>query len=206
MGYISTERVAEIRNTLKEKFPQVKFSVKKNGYSGVVITILKSPYFEGIKYYAVNEFSIERRFYGKEKDFLLEIVNIANEGVKYYDTADYGTQPSFYIYIHIGKNDWDKPQQHICTDLKGLEIRDNCEKIQLVLVDRETIGYIQPEAPTQIAALRTTSQRRPQIGTFPLDPHTMNIRLAGKADFDLLGVSFDYYANDPAYLHADNAV
>jgi hypothetical protein len=201
MGYISTERVAEIRNILKEKFPQVKFSVKKNGYSGVIITILKSPHFEGIKYYSVNEFNIERRFYGKEKDFLLEIVNIANEGVKYYDTADYGTQPSFYIYIYIGKYE----QQHICTDLKGLEIRDS-EKIQLVLVDRETIGYIQPEAPTQIATLRTTSQFHPQIGTFPLDPHTMSIRLAGKADFDLLGVSFDYYANDPAYLHADNAV
>lgn len=205
MGYISTERVAEIRNTLKKKFPDVKFSVKKNGYSGVIITILKSPYFEGIKYYTVNEFNIERRFYGKEKELLLEIANIANEGVRYYDTADYGTQPSHYLYIHIGNNDWDKPQPHICTAPKGLGIRDNCKKIQLVLVDRETIGYIQPEAPAHIAVLRTTSQLRPQIGGFPTDI-TNNIRLAGKADFDLLGVSFDYYANDPEYLHADNAV
>lgn len=205
MGYISTERVAEIRNTLKKKFPDVKFSVKKNGYSGVIITILKSPYFEGMKYYTVNEFNIERRFYGKEKDLLLEIANIANEGVKYYDTADYGTQPSHYLYIHIGDSDWDKLKPHICTAPKGLEIRDNCGKTQLVLIDRDVLGYIQPEAPFKVTVLRTTSQFRPQIGSFPIN-ETGNIRLAGKADFDLLCVNFEYYANDPQYLHADNAV
>jgi hypothetical protein len=203
MGFISTERVAEIRDTLKKKFPDVKFSVKKRDYSGVIITILKSPYFEGTKYHTVNEFNIERRFHGKEKKFLLEIANIANEGVKYYDTADYGTQPSHYIYIHIGKNEWNNYQPHICTAPRGLEVRDNCGKTQLVLVDRDVLGYIQPEAPFKIAALRTTSQFRPQIGSFPID-EAGNMRLAGKADFDLLGVNFQHYANDPQYLHADN--
>ena len=86
---------------------------------------------------------------------------------------------------------------------KNLNVRHNCKKIQLVIIDSDTIGYIQPEKPYMITVLRTKSYYIPQTGSFPLN-ESMNVRLAGKTDFERIGVSFDHYANDPEYLHADN--
>ena len=39
MAYISTPEVAAIRKQLKDRFPQLKFGVRKQHYSSVVITI-----------------------------------------------------------------------------------------------------------------------------------------------------------------------
>lgn len=77
------------------------------------------------------------------------------------------------------------------------------EKIKLVLVDNNTIGYIEPHSPYMVCVLRTKDYYKPQIGRFPINENT-EVRLAGKKDFDFIGVSFEPYRNDPAYLHAEN--
>ena len=41
MAYIRTEEVREIRNALKEAFPNLKFGVKKQHHSSVAVTIKK---------------------------------------------------------------------------------------------------------------------------------------------------------------------
>ncbi len=40
MAYISTQEVKEIRENLKKEFPTLKFSVKREHYSKVVVSIL----------------------------------------------------------------------------------------------------------------------------------------------------------------------
>lgn len=104
----STERVKEIRTQLKKEFPEIKFSVTKRDWNGVNISIMKSPYdLVQENYVQINHYYIDKYYEGKTKDILLRIKEIANEGVSYRETGDYGTQPDFYISINIGQ--WDRP-------------------------------------------------------------------------------------------------
>lgn len=108
MGYLSAERVKEIRTQLKKEFTGFKFSVTRSHYSGVRIVILEAPIkMTDSAYVQVNEYYIESNYEGQAREILLRIRDIANNGVTYNETADYGTQPSFYIWINIG--DWNKP-------------------------------------------------------------------------------------------------
>jgi hypothetical protein len=113
MGYITTERVKEIRNKIKQGFPKFKFSITREHHSTVNIDILESPIDllpdKEKKYEQVNCYYIREHYenYPEIKDILLKINDIANDGVKYHETGDYGFQPSFYVNISIGR--WDKP-------------------------------------------------------------------------------------------------
>lgn len=112
MSYISnTERVAKIREKLKSEFPNYKFSITKEG-NGVRIRILEAPvnYFEGQpdkQYIQVNNYYISSSWEGQARTDLMRINEIASEGVRYYETGDYGNQPDFYVWISIGG--YDKP-------------------------------------------------------------------------------------------------
>lgn len=115
MGYISTEKVKEIRNELKKQFPTTKMSVKRRHHSGVQITILSSP----IKlteedYQQVNHYYINDYFEGQAREVLSKINDIASTGVSYRETGDYGTQPSHYVWISIG--DYDRPFIHTSSN------------------------------------------------------------------------------------------
>lgn len=108
MGYITSERVKEIRNELKTLFPAFKFSITREHYSTVHIAIIEAPFSMTEKEYeTVNIYHISSRENSPAKDVLEKVLSIAQSGVKYYETGDYGTQPSFYVDITIGK--WDKP-------------------------------------------------------------------------------------------------
>ena len=110
MGYISTERVKEIRTELKNTFPNFKFSITKDDHSGVRINILKGNVDFERDHVSVNHYYINEHFQGEQARVLNKINEVANKGVTYRETGDYGTQPSHYVYITIGK--WDKPYEY----------------------------------------------------------------------------------------------
>jgi len=117
MGYISTEDVAKKRQQLKEAFPDYKFSVRRENYSGITVTILEGStqlLEEGENYENVNVYSIDRGYADrpKVKEVLQKIYSIINEGNKYRETGDYGTQPDFYVYLYIGESD-KKPYKYV---------------------------------------------------------------------------------------------
>lgn len=110
MSYISSEQVKEIRTTLKKQFPKTKFSITRQHYSGVKISILASDIDFGVDYKQVNEFYIKENYSGNQKDVLSKIYEIASNGTTFYETGDYGTQPSHYVWISIGE--WNKPFEY----------------------------------------------------------------------------------------------
>jgi len=108
----TTEKVAKIRAILKQEFPQAKFSITKRDYNSMSIAILSAPInflTEGQKYESANNYYIESHYASNPKalKMLTRINEVAHEGVTYRETGDYGTQPSFYVDITIGR--WDKP-------------------------------------------------------------------------------------------------
>lgn len=116
MGYLSAERVKEIRTQLKAEFKGFKFSITRDGWSGIKISILEAPIkMTEDKYEQVNHYHITSHYDGQVKEILLRIVSVANFGVKYYETGDYGTQPTFYVSINIGE--WDKPFKYTGIDM-----------------------------------------------------------------------------------------
>lgn len=44
MAYISKEKTAEIRATLKREYPEMRFGVRRDNYGTLHVSILKSPY------------------------------------------------------------------------------------------------------------------------------------------------------------------
>jgi hypothetical protein len=111
MAYISSERVKEIRTTLKSQFPKVKFSIRREHGSGVRISVLSSEVNFGADYKQVNEYYINEHYSGEQAKLLSKIYEVASEGTTYRETGDYGTQPSHYVWITIGE--WNKPYQVI---------------------------------------------------------------------------------------------
>jgi hypothetical protein len=112
------ERVAEIRQTLKQEFPDIKFSVSKEAWRGIHINVMKAPSKYGFQDYnqkPVNEYHLESQFADHEdaKSVMIKIRDIANTllGVTYRETGDYGYQPNYYVWLGIGK--WDKEFQII---------------------------------------------------------------------------------------------
>ena len=105
MGYISTQEVKEIREQLKATFPKTKFSIKREHYSAVRIAILKSNVDFGTDYKTINECWIAENFAGEQLELLSKVYAIASAGTTYSETADYGTQPSHYVWLSIGSCD-----------------------------------------------------------------------------------------------------
>jgi hypothetical protein len=69
---------------------------------------------EGENYENVNVYSIDRVYADrpKVKDVLQKIYSILDEGNGRRETADYGTQPDFYVYLYIGESD-KKPYKYV---------------------------------------------------------------------------------------------
>lgn len=110
MALISIERVKEIREALKKKYPKVKFSVTREHYSTVKVAIMESPYEFPENYMQLNPIGmyIKEHHAGKPYlDMLLDISKICHEGKHtVVECSDYGSVPNFYVDIHIGK--WNK--------------------------------------------------------------------------------------------------
>ena len=113
MPYISKERVAQIRNELKEAFPDYIFSVTTDHGSGVNVLIMAAPVDftdDGKKEYTINHYWYKDHFAKKPAlvkkfDKIMSIVNKGN-GILVVD-GDYGAVPNFYVHLGVGR--WDKP-------------------------------------------------------------------------------------------------
>ena len=105
--YFVKQRAIELRTQLKELYPDVKFSITIHHHSSIHIDIMSAPEKYGFQNTgSFNVFYMEESFEGETLAMMKNIWNIANVGVKHFETGDYGTQPSFYVWMHIGK--WDK--------------------------------------------------------------------------------------------------
>lgn len=107
------QRIAEIRTALKNEFPDIKFSVRKERCSVVNINVMKAPSEYGFQEYnqnSVNGYFLESQFANHQevKSVMMKAQQIAKQilGVTYRETGDYGYQPNYYIWLGIGK--WDK--------------------------------------------------------------------------------------------------
>jgi len=117
MPYISPEVVKEKRNELKKMFPEFKLSVTNSHYSKIQVSVMSGPLpfpdgeerYENEKYTDVNHFYIESHYkYNPEwKEILMKIKNVIGKEQRelVYD-GDYGSVPTYYIGMSIGK--WDK--------------------------------------------------------------------------------------------------
>jgi hypothetical protein len=122
MAFITTEEVKSIRNTLKRRFPEFKFSVRREHHSKVNVAVLRGPTdFSDIfrdysrAYVQINNYYPEN--YGEHADFITELVNIIKTapaevegGYAWYDNSDIMTDyfdTAFYIGVEVGQ--WDKP-------------------------------------------------------------------------------------------------
>lgn len=112
MPYISTERVAEIRKELKAKFPNVKFSVRKQHWSTVAVSIMESPYTwpEGTQ--GLNHFYLDRYDHSEFLQAVHDIMNAGNRIVS--EDGDYGSIPAFYTSLEIGQ--WNRPHVTRATE------------------------------------------------------------------------------------------
>jgi hypothetical protein len=113
MPYITSDRVKEIRNAIKKALPQFKFSVTCQHGSTIKVCILSGPIRMTDKpdgYVQVNEFYIRDHYQNTPEimEVLLKVYGIMNAGnYTQYESADYGSIPSFYCNLNIGQ--WDKP-------------------------------------------------------------------------------------------------
>ena len=120
MAWIKTEHVKQIREALKEKFPEIKFSVRKEHGSSVHVKIMKSPYdfsylnrFRPDCHTPINRYHIPE---GPHKNLFEEILEVILFGSsrKFYDNSD--AQIDYFdtaFYVNMGIGDWGKGYEMI---------------------------------------------------------------------------------------------
>ena len=109
MPYVTKEKVKEIRNNLKNQFPNLKFSVTRKNHNTLNVAIISGNMEFDSDYQQINEYYIDANFdCSVWKDTLKKIVSIMNaeNTIKYID-SDYGNIPAYYTRLSIGK--WDRP-------------------------------------------------------------------------------------------------
>ena len=140
MAYISTKEVAAIRGQLKEKFPQLKFSVRKQHHSSVDVTIKSGTVdfsdlvtrcyqgetipFDG--YFQTNQYWLDRL--GKHQDLFEEIYKVIKTapasvegGREWFDDSDSMTDyfhTAFYMSVNIGSYD----KRYVCSKPKAVKV------------------------------------------------------------------------------------
>lgn len=112
MAYINKEQVKQIRESLKKEFPEIKFSVRKENYSSVHVTILKSPYnFSDLPHYrtncstSVNHFRVPDCIHRRMLEKIITIVKTGSDRT-WFDKSDSMTDyfhVAFYINLYVGK-------------------------------------------------------------------------------------------------------
>jgi hypothetical protein len=112
MAYITTQEVKNIRNLLKDNFPEFKFSISGGNSSSLKVAIMSGQEdFSSVlgQWTSVDVNQYRLRTYGKyEKLFgrMFEVMKSQN----WYDESDITTDyfhTAYYLSLSIGK--WDKP-------------------------------------------------------------------------------------------------
>jgi hypothetical protein len=147
MPYISTQEVAEKRKAIKEAFPNWKFSIVREHYSSLNVCIMEADINllddENMErgYQGVNQFYIKDHFQGEVKEKLQQIYDIMREGNRIIsEDADYGSIPSFYTNISIGK--WDKRFMVVKKEKKEAVRQQPREQMQVVPIVEGKVSII----------------------------------------------------------------
>ena len=124
MAYIRTEEVREIRNALKEQFPNLKFSVKKQHYSSIKVSIKKGDIdfsdimrdfgYADINHYHLGQYGSHQHLLEKIDKVIKKAPALAEGGREWYDRSDAMTDyfdTAFYYNISIG--DYNKPYEKV---------------------------------------------------------------------------------------------
>ena len=113
MPYITTEEVSMIRKAIKANIKNAKFSIKKEHYSGVKISILESSIdFTGVTQYSQSP-DIAKRLWGVDDEKtvfitrLFDVIDSVSPEKIISEDGDYGSVPNYYRIIQVGR--WDKP-------------------------------------------------------------------------------------------------
>lgn len=112
-----SEKLKNLKLEVNILFPKVKISAKKNHYNSTSITILESPFdiFTNAgdydNHYTISAYDLRRNnenntYTDKGFKLLKTIHDTIHQDVTYYETCDYGTQPSLYVDIRVGN--WDR--------------------------------------------------------------------------------------------------
>jgi len=111
MAYIKTEEVKQIRDKLKKEFPDIKWSVVRDHYSSIDVSIMKSKIdFSDIQkegYFSINHYWLDR-LPQKHQTFFKKVIDIIKNASdrKWFDKSDSITDyfhTAFYFNIYIGK-------------------------------------------------------------------------------------------------------
>lgn len=131
MAYINAETAKNIRAALKERFPEWRFSVRKDGFISLNVAIMAGP--RPIEAYKVpdrefrapiadrdpvvpmehggiNHYHIDSQHPKESADFLKEVDRIIREVGDWWDKSDIMTDyfhTAFYYSIEVAR--WDKP-------------------------------------------------------------------------------------------------
>lgn len=115
MPYISSEKVKEIRTAIKAQFPNCKFSITNDNHSTVCVAIMESPIDFGFEHKQLNHKWMKDHGYSEEVVLfvakIVEIINSKEEQRELTYDSDYGSVPTFYINVHVGK--WDKAYKQV---------------------------------------------------------------------------------------------
>jgi hypothetical protein len=124
MAYIKTDEVKAIRNQLKATFPNLKFSVRRQHYSSVDVTIKAgnidfTPLFKNgwdRGYIQLNPYHLHN--YGEFQSMFEKMVEVIKTapilvgGDPWYDKSDAMVDyfdTAYYFHLNIGE--WDKPYE-----------------------------------------------------------------------------------------------
>lgn len=117
MPYISSETVKAIRTEIKETFKDMKFSVTTEHHSTIVVALMEGKFDVEKDYVQLNHYHLDSKQMGYSEEVVemgkqvLAIINKHQEQKELTYDSDYGSVPTFYINIHIGK--WDRPYKKV---------------------------------------------------------------------------------------------
>lgn len=108
MNQTMKEFCKEVRKTLKEVYPEFKFSVRKDREDSIHVDIMEGPLDFGVGHHQVNEFHVEKFWadHPEAKKMLVAIRDLVKrDNHTVVHDQDYGAVPNYYIHISIGKFD-----------------------------------------------------------------------------------------------------
>lgn len=117
MPYLDKEYTKGVRQELRARYPEFKFSVRTRDHMSLSVKILSGP-LDLIPNSSngnenVNQYHVDKHYEDSpiKRDFLNEVLSIMtkeHDGCVSTD-GDYGNIPNFYIDLQIGQ--WDKPYE-----------------------------------------------------------------------------------------------
>lgn len=111
MPYIKTESVKQIREELKRALPEFKLSVVREHHSSVNVSIMAGSVDFGGDHLDINQYWYKDHY--KDNPEVLKVIETILNTIYKVETprelvndSDYGSVPTFYINISVGK--WDR--------------------------------------------------------------------------------------------------